>query len=183
MKIDGSLSKFYQYAFPMSTVLVTCVDKNDKPNCITVSWHTPLSKKPPLHGISIAPQRYSHHLISEGKEFCINFLRISQVMQAHFCGTHSGRSLEKHTQTPITYIPAKNIRAPLIQEAYAHFECLLRDSIPVGDHTFFIGEVVNVIADKGAFSNDLLDTEKISPLYYRGGNSYIGLDSQTLTQY
>ncbi|MBU1940455.1 MAG: flavin reductase family protein, partial [Candidatus Thermoplasmatota archaeon] len=94
MKINGSLSKFYQYAFPMSTVLVTCIDDTDKPNCITVSWHTPLSKKPPLHGISIAPQRYSHLLITEGKEFCINFLHNSQVMQAQFCGTHSGRSLE-----------------------------------------------------------------------------------------
>ena len=41
----------------MQTVLVTCNNHKGKPNIITLAWHTPLSSKPPLYGIAIAPKR------------------------------------------------------------------------------------------------------------------------------
>ena len=178
MKQDGSLQKFYQYAFPMPTVLVTCIDKDNKPNAITIAWHTPLSKKPPLHAVSMAPQRHSYSLIQESKEFTINFLHYSQARDAHFCGTHSGRKIDKHTNTNLTYIPAKKIAAPLIKEAYAHLECTLNNCMVVGDHVLLVGEVQNVTCDADAFSDDLLNTAVITPLYYLGNNKYVTLDRQ-----
>ena len=56
MKIVGNISKFYHYAFPMQAVLVTVNDQNRKTNAITIAWHTPISKKPPLYGISVGPR-------------------------------------------------------------------------------------------------------------------------------
>jgi len=54
MKINGDIKKFYQYAFPMSTVLVTCSDETGKtssglePNiagllCYVLGWVTGLA--------------------------------------------------------------------------------------------------------------------------------------------
>ena len=59
MKVEGNMDKFYQYAFPMSTVLVTCNDNYGKTNIVTVAWHTTISKDPSLYGISLANKRYS----------------------------------------------------------------------------------------------------------------------------
>ena len=42
------LNKFYYYAFPMQAVLVTCNDEKGNTNVITIAWHTPISKNPPL---------------------------------------------------------------------------------------------------------------------------------------
>jgi flavin reductase (DIM6/NTAB) family NADH-FMN oxidoreductase RutF len=178
-----SLSKFYQYAFPMLTMLVTCIDKNQNPNIITISWHTTLSKKPPLYGISLAPIRHSYKLISETNEFVINFLSSRYINDVHFCGTHSGKKTDKTKHTDFTFIPSEKTSVPRIKEAYAHFECALIDTLSVGDHILLIGKILNASADKTIFDNNLLDITKIQPIYYRGGNSYTRLDKEYIQQF
>ena len=137
----------------MQTVLVTCTDGKGKPNIITLAWHTPLSSKPPLYGIAIAPKRYSHGLIKKSKEFVINFMPYSLVKAAQFCGTHSGRSTNKLSKTGLTLAPSKKLKTPLVKEGYAHLECKLIRTAYFGNHTLFVGKVISVSADKGAFKN------------------------------
>jgi len=160
----------------MQTILVTCNDNKGKTNIITLAWHTPISRHPPLYGISIAPKRYSHKLIKKSKEFVINFIPYSLANAAQFCGTHSGRSTEKLCKTKLTLVPSKKLSTPLIKEGYAHLECKLVKSTSFGDHTLFVGEVINVSADAKAFKNELLRTDHIHPLYYIGENNYTTLD-------
>lgn len=176
MKVEGSLEKFYQYSFPMQTVLVTCNDSQGKTNIITIAWHTPISVKPPLYGLSIAPGRYSHELIKKTKELVVNFIPYDLVEKAHFCGKHSGKSTDKVIETNLTLTPSKKIKVPLIEEGYAHLECNNVEVHSLGDHTFFVGEVVAVQSNKNAFENNLLKIDNTSPLYYAGGNSYTTID-------
>jgi flavin reductase (DIM6/NTAB) family NADH-FMN oxidoreductase RutF len=176
IKVEGSIEKYYHYAFPMQTVLVTCNDGTGKSNIITLAWHTPISSKPPLYGIAIAPKRYSHSLIKKSKEFVINFIPYSLVKAAQFCGTHSGRSTDKLSKTGLTLAPSKKLSTPLIKEGYAHLECKLVRSVCFGDHTLFVGEVITISADTDAFKNELLRTNQIHPLYYIGDNTYTTLD-------
>jgi len=176
MKVQGSIKKYYQYAFPMQTVLVTCNDREGNTNIITLAWHTPISRNPPLYGISISPKRYSYALIKKSKEFIINFIPYSLVEAAQFCGTHSGRVTDKLCKTGITLKPSMKLSTPRIEEGYAHLECTLVKSIAVGDHTIFVGEVVAISADDDAFKDELLRTDRIHPLYYIGENAYTTLD-------
>lgn len=178
MKIEGNIEKFYQYSFPMQTVLVTCNDISGKTNIITIAWHTPISIKPPLYGLSMAPSRYSHKLIEDTKEFAVNFVPYHLVEKAHFCGKHSGRSTNKILKTKLNLIPAKNIKVPIIKECYAHLECNNVQNLKIGDHTFFVGEVVAVQATQKTFENNLLIIENTSPLYYVGSNTYTTIDGK-----
>jgi flavin reductase (DIM6/NTAB) family NADH-FMN oxidoreductase RutF len=146
MKVEGTLEKYYHYAFPMQTVLVTCNDDGGKTNIITLAWHTPISRKPPYYGISIGPKRYSHGLIEQRKEFVINFIPYSLVEAAQFCGTHSGKTTDKLFQTGLSLVQSSKVNTPSIKEGYAHLECTLVKSISLGDHTLFVGEVVAVSA-------------------------------------
>jgi flavin reductase (DIM6/NTAB) family NADH-FMN oxidoreductase RutF len=183
MKTHVALEKFYQYAFPMLTVLVTCKDTQNKTNIITISWQTTLSKDPPLYGIALHPKRHSYTLIQETKEFVVNFLSSDYVKDVHFCGTHSGKNIDKIKHTNLSYIAAEKVSPPLIKEAYAHIECTLADSYAVGDHILLIGRVVSASADPMAFTHDLLNMRAVQPIYYRGGNSYVALDKDSLTEY
>ena len=183
MKINGTLEKFYQYAFPMQTALVTCNNEKRKTNIITIAWHTPISTKPPLYGISISPKRYSHDLIKKNKEFVVNFAPYHLVDKAHFCGKHTGRKTDKTKETKLTLIPSKKLETPSIKECYAHLECKLKQNLTMGDHTLFIGEVLTVQTDDQAFKNNLLQTDKIQPLYYIGGNSYTTLNKNEKKQF
>ncbi|UCH72031.1 MAG: flavin reductase family protein [Thermoplasmatales archaeon] len=175
MKINGKINEFYHYAFPMQAVLVTCVDEEKKTNVITIAWHTTISKDPPLYGISVAPSRYSHDLIRKSKEFVVNFTPYELVNKVHFCGTHSGRKTDKINELGLILIPSKKIKTPSIKECYAHFECKLHKTLPLGDHTLFVGEVLNIMIDKNAFLENLLDNKRIQPTYYVGGNKYISI--------
>jgi flavin reductase (DIM6/NTAB) family NADH-FMN oxidoreductase RutF len=48
--------------------------------------------------------------------------------------------------------------APVLGDAMAWVDCVLQESLPGGDHTIFIGEVVAADAD-----------EVVPLVYYRGG--------------
>jgi flavin reductase (DIM6/NTAB) family NADH-FMN oxidoreductase RutF len=172
MKVNGNLQKFYYYAFPMQAVLVTCNDENGKTNVITIAWHTPISKDPPLYGISVAPNRYSHGLIQKTKEFVINFAPYKIADIVNFCGKNSGINTDKIMKMNLNLEPSQKINTPVIKECFSHLECKLKEMLKLGDHTIFIGEVVNVMADKNAFKDDLLENKKIKPTYYIGGNIF-----------
>lgn len=179
MKTEGTLSAFYHYAFPTQAVLVTCNDTQRSTNIITIAWHTTISHNPPLYGISVHPKRYSYELICTSKEFIVNFVPYSLAKTAHYCGTHSGRTTNKSQAPGSTLIPATHVHTSFIKEGYAHLECILKQTVPLGDHALLIGEVVATTINDAVFKDNLLRTEKIHPLYYIGDNSYTTLNSKT----
>jgi len=181
MKTTRPLTHYYHYAFPMQTVLVTCNDAQGKTNIITLAWHTPISRTPPLYGISVAPKRHSHACIQHSKEFVINFIPYSLAKAADYCGTRSGRTTDKIKDTHLTLAPSTKLNTPLIKEGYAHLECTLHKTMPLGDHDLIVGEVIAASAEDDAFINDLLAIEHHQPLYYIGDNTYTTLDPHAWT--
>ena len=169
-KVEGNLNKFYNYSFPKLAVLATLLDEAGKPNIITLAWHSAVSIKPPMYGVSIDPRRYSHGGILKNGEFVINFCEWKIIDQVHYCGRHSGRKFDKFKETGLTAKPAKKVKPPIIAEAYCSLECKLADHHMYGDHTWFVGEVVAITCDP-VFEDDLLK-EDIDPLYYLGNNEY-----------
>ncbi len=171
-KKTGKIEKFYQYAFPMQAAIITCIDKKGKTNPITVAWHTPISKNPTLYGVSVAPSRYSYKIIKESKEFAINFAPYNIVKSIQLCGTKSGRNTDKIKETILTLSKSKKIKTKIIKECYANLECKLFRIIKLGDHILFVGEVIHIQIDEGAFQNDILNNKKVKPCYYLGSNIY-----------
>jgi flavin reductase (DIM6/NTAB) family NADH-FMN oxidoreductase RutF len=161
----------------MHAVLVTCNDENKKTNIITISWQCPISKNPPLYGISVAPNRYSHDLIKKSKEFVVNFLPFDFVERINFCGTNSGRNIDKTQNSNLTLIPSKKVTTSSIKESYSILECKLKESISIGDHTFFVGEVVNISSDEDAFLDNVLVNKHIKPTFYLGKNIYTTIEN------
>lgn len=171
MKKTGDLRKFYYYSFPTNAALVTVKDSK-KTNIITIAWHCTISKNPPLYGISVAPSRHSHSLLEESKEFVINFMPYSLVEKVQFCGTHSGKNTDKADKTDLSLINSEKISTSSIKESYACLECKLFDKLKLGDHSFFVGEVVNTTVEEEYFKGKILDIDKIKPCYYLGDKVY-----------
>ena len=38
--------------------------------------------------------------------------------------------------------------APILDQAFAYLDCEVRESVPVGDHTLFLGEIVDAAFQK-----------------------------------
>ncbi|MDI6805759.1 MAG: flavin reductase family protein, partial [Candidatus Bathyarchaeia archaeon] len=149
-KVNVDLSSASRLLHPMHTVLVSCIGKAGKPNIITLAWAMPTSINPPLVAISIAPRRYSHALIEETKEFVVNIPTMEILRETLFCGRRSGRDLDKFKEAGLTPAPAKKVKPPIIKECVAHLECRLHSQFTIGDHTIFIGEIVEAYVEKEA---------------------------------
>jgi len=176
-KVTVNYASAYRLLHPMHTVLVSCIGKAGKPNVTTVAWAMPTSQKPPLIAISLAPERHSHSLIEETGEFIINIPTIEMLQAVMACGTFSGRSFDKFKKTNFTPIVGKRVKAPAILECLAHIECIVEDKFQTGDHTVFVGKIVEAYADTGIFS-DSYDIKRVHMVYHGGGNNFYTLDTK-----
>jgi len=174
-KIDVEFSSAYRLLHPMHTVLVSCVGKTGKPNVLPLAWAMPTSHFPRLVAISMSPNRYSHALIEETREFVINLPTVDIVKETLACGRTSGKNHDKFSETGLTPLPARKVKAPIIKECVAHLECKLHSQFKTGDHTIFVGEVVAAYANKGAFT-DTYNIDEARMLYHLGGNVFATLD-------
>lgn len=141
-EVNVSVFSAYKLLHPMHTVLVSCVGKTGKPNIITLAWAMPTSINPPLVAISIAPKRHSHKLVEETKEFVVNIPTMKILKETLFCGRRSGRNCDKFKEASLTPLPAKKVKPPIIKECVAHLECKLHSQFKAGDHTIFVGEII-----------------------------------------
>jgi len=150
---------------PASVVVIaTCVGKEGGPNIITLGMYMPISSRPPMVCIGVAPRRYSHGLIEETGEFVVNVPSIGLEEQMHYCGVKSGRDVDKFAETGLTPIPAKTVKPPLIGECFGHLECRVVQRHVCGDHTLFVGEVVATSVDEDVMDGDVLNVLRARPI-------------------
>jgi len=129
-------------AAPMIYSLVTSLDTNGRPNALGVSWVTRTSLDPFLLMISVDHSRYSHAGIDFHKEFVVHYPSAEQAEAAWFCGTRSGRDIDKITEAGLLLIDSVAVQVPTIEGATVAFECKVVGQFETGDHTVFVGEVV-----------------------------------------
>lgn len=144
--------------YPLPAVMVSCQYLGEdfectnpklqgKPNIITVAWAGTICTNPPMLSISVRPNRYSYHILEASKEFVVNLTTEQLVYATDFCGVRSGRDIDKFEEMHLTPLPSKEISAPGIAESPVNIECKVREIKPLGSHTMFIAEVVNVTID------------------------------------
>jgi flavin reductase (DIM6/NTAB) family NADH-FMN oxidoreductase RutF len=174
-KVSVGSSSIFRLLHPMHTVLVSSTGRGGKTNIITLAWAMPTSGKPPLLAISVSPRRYSHSLLEETREFVVNIPTMDILNETFFCGSVSGRDHDKFRETGLTASPSKKVKPPIIKECVAHLECKLHSQFQTGDHTIFVGEVVEAYANKAVFSG-AYDMEKAKMIFHLGGNEFATLE-------
>lgn len=120
-------------------VYVVTTRSGDRVNGMTAAWVSQVSLRPLLLVVSIAPGRYSHDLIKESGVFAVNVLTREQVDLGKRFGFQSGRRVDKFAG--LEYIVAAT-GSPILPQAHAYFDLKLVDTFPAGDHSLFVGEVV-----------------------------------------
>jgi flavin reductase (DIM6/NTAB) family NADH-FMN oxidoreductase RutF len=146
---------------PNQIVLVTSRYK-DKDNVMAVTWWTKVSFEPNLYLICIDKRRYSHKLIDKGKSFVINFMPFELKEKILFCGKNSGRDIDKFKEAGLEKSEAEKINCPVIKECLSYVECKVIKKISAGDHTIFLGKVLNAKFKKKGKRAFQLDKDKFT---------------------
>jgi len=166
-------STAYHLLHPRPAVIVVSLDSNGKPNGMTAAWTTPVSMKPPLISVSIAPRRYTYKLIKETGDFTVNVLDANLVAEAHLFGTRSGRRVDKFAESKLTAEKSLKVRSPHIKEALAVLECNLYQEIELGDHILIVGEVLEAYVKPGMMKRGIYDPKVAKVLMHLGGVGYV----------
>jgi len=109
-----------------------------------LGWKMNTSGSPPMMAISVAPTRFTHDLIARSGEFVLAWPGEDLAEATLFCGTRSGRDVDKFKEMGLTPLKGEHVNAPLIKECIANLECRVRGQMTTGDHTIFVGEIIAV---------------------------------------
>jgi len=165
------------WLFPLPVVLVSCQSKDGKSNIITIAWCGVVASNPPTIGIGVRPSRFSHKIIEETKEIAINIPTKQLLEKVDFCGMVSGKDIDKFQEAGFTPLPANHIKAPLIKECPVNLECKVAQSLNIGSHTLFLGEVLTIWVDEEALGKDgILGVENLELIaFVPGADRYFAL--------
>jgi flavin reductase (DIM6/NTAB) family NADH-FMN oxidoreductase RutF len=134
---------------PIRPVYLVSCEHSGKKNIISVGMFAYFSGKPTLVGVGIAPSRFSYGLIQKSGAYVVNVVDEKLIEAVTICGENSGRDVDKFELAKLTAVPASKVSAPLIEESPLSIECKVVQAIDVGDHVWFIGEVLAVHAREG----------------------------------
>ena len=135
-----------------SGVTVVTTENGGRPYGMTVAAFASLSLHPPLVLICIEKTVKTHDAIAAAQKFGVSILSAEQgSISARF----ASRSEDKFSGMEIT---RGEIGIPLIAGALTTLECEVYDQLPGGDHSIFVGRVI-----------DARTREGVPLLYFRSG--------------
>jgi flavin reductase (DIM6/NTAB) family NADH-FMN oxidoreductase RutF len=140
-KKDFPVDKVRRFLEPGPIVLVSSAYK-DETNIMTMGWHTIMEFSPSRIGCFITNANYSYELIRKSKECVINIPTADLADKVVGIGNTTGAEIDKFAQFDLTAEKADKVKAPLIKECYANFECKVADTSLLSKYSFFILEVL-----------------------------------------
>jgi flavin reductase (DIM6/NTAB) family NADH-FMN oxidoreductase RutF len=111
---------------------------------LSAAWAMRISGATYLIMTAVWHQSYTHAFIKKANFFAVNILAEGQVDLARHFGRQSGSEVDKFKRQDVYWEPRKT-GAPILLDALAYLDCNLVDAYdpPGGDHTLYIGEMVD----------------------------------------
>jgi flavin reductase (DIM6/NTAB) family NADH-FMN oxidoreductase RutF len=112
-------------AFAGGGAFIVAVDANGKANPMTIGWgQVGVVWSRPMFTAYIRVSRYTYECLQSSDTFTINVPRPGELKeQLIFCGTKSGRDVDKAAECGLTMVRGKAVDTPIVDECALHFEC------------------------------------------------------------
>lgn len=125
---------------------------------VSTVYETPLSVCLGLDNRNLTLQT-----ILETKQFVYAYPSKEQIKDILYCGTVSGREIDKLAQTQLSFTDSQKVSPPNLNGAVLNYECKLLHHYNVGEFTIVIGEILQLNkSEKGS----------LDKLYALGGMRY-----------
>ena len=125
---------------PYGLYVMTAEDKDGRISAATVNWVTQASFKPPLVAVGVKVDSQIHDIIKTAGNFALNVLGKGQQGAAYSFFKPAERDGQKISGEPFR---AGSTGAPVLENTSAFVECRLVTTVEEGDHSIFVGEVVD----------------------------------------
>ncbi len=159
--------------------LVGTYDESGMPNIMAAVMGGLCCVQPPCLTVSIEKSAWTRAALEQRKAFTINVASCSMAAQLDFCGLVSGRNGNKFSALGLTPLVGEHVDAPYVAECPVVVELLLRHVLPMGSHTQYVGEIMDVKVRRDCLTSEgepdprRIDAMTFLPLkgeYYGTGN-------------
>lgn len=149
-------------------VLLVATKKSGRSNVMTIGWGAVgVIWRRPIFLVMVRPSRYTYEFMEEAGEFTVNIPTAELREWVTFCGTHSGRDVDKFAAGKVSVSPAQLVHGVTIDACPIVYECrvvhkndvipanlepnIAAASYPSGDfHRLYYGEILGVFAAEEA---------------------------------
>lgn len=137
--MDADAKKTALRMIPYGLYVLTSEAADGRVAAATVNWATQASFEPPLVAVGVKADSSAHGVIKDAGAFALNVLGKGQQSMAFAFFKPAEREGDTIGGEKFR---AGELGAPLLDNAAASLECKLVDTVEKGDHSIFVGEVV-----------------------------------------
>lgn len=137
--MDAAATKAILEQFPYGLYVVTVAHDGDE-HAMTANWITQASFEPPMLVVAIENTSRTIGLIRDARHFAVSLLTTEQRDLAGKLGRSSEQAPQK--LKGVKTKPAPAAHTPVLAEAVGWVECRAVASLPAGDHTLVLGEIL-----------------------------------------
>jgi flavin reductase (DIM6/NTAB) family NADH-FMN oxidoreductase RutF len=131
------------WKMPSGLYVVGSTDKGERRNGMTINLVTQVSFDPKWLGIAVEREAFTHELITAGGVFALCLIdREDRAIVRKFTKPVDV-DLDAKTLNEFPYLDGPVTGAPVLAQSVAYVECEVRQPVDIGNHTLFLGEVVN----------------------------------------
>ena len=112
-------------AFAHGGAFLVAVDANGKANPMTIGWgQIGVVWSRPIFTAYVRTSRYTWNCLQSAESFTINVPRPGELKEElAFCGTRSGRDVDKAAECGLALLPARIVETPIVDRCAVHYEC------------------------------------------------------------
>jgi len=150
-----------------SGLLLAATKRSGASNTMTIGWGTVgIIWGLPIFAVLVRPSRFTYEFIEHSHEFTVNVPSAELRRFVDFCGTHTGRDVDKFAQFNVQTSPGRRVSSVTIDPCPWVYECRVVQKndvlastfasqitsayYPSGDyHRVYYGEIVGVFATSG----------------------------------
>lgn len=137
--MDQAAKKTILRQFPYGLYAIT-VAAGGEEHGMTANWVTQAAFEPPMVVVAIENTSKTIGMIRDARHFAVSVLQHAQRELAGKLGRSSGQAPQK--LKGIKTKPGPVAGTPVLAEAIGWVECRVVATLPAGDHTLVLGEVV-----------------------------------------
>ncbi len=163
--------------YPHPALVVGTWSEDGTPNIATVAWGGICCSRPPCVAVSLRAATKTHGNIKAREAFTVGVPSRQHVAQVDYAGVATGHEENKFEGAGLTPIASKLVDAPYVDEFPFSLECKLLHTYELGLHTLYVGEILDVKAEKSVLNADGFPAlEKVDPIVFSTGDTaYFGV--------
>jgi len=135
------------------------VKAGERLNTMSIGWGTiGFCWRKPIFMVAVRNSRHTFDIIEQAQDFSVSLPNIRMQDELFYCGTKSGRDVDKFEECGLKTAPGQMINSPIIDVPGLHYECRIvyknaldpvnliagyHELYPKKDyHTLYFGEIV-----------------------------------------